>query len=147
MKNSHFKKALSMFLSILMVFSCFAGMPVLIGHDHTHAEAAEAGAKDHYLFAYFTGNSSAGQTVHFAVSEDGLHYTALRNNDPVIIPSKGTGAIRDPYIWYNEQDNYYYLIGTDMDANDWVWEYNCNGFLMWRSKDLVHWYDETFINV
>ena len=40
MKNSHFKKALSMFLSILMVFSCFAGMPVLIGHDHTHAEAA-----------------------------------------------------------------------------------------------------------
>ncbi|MBQ3520033.1 MAG: InlB B-repeat-containing protein, partial [Clostridia bacterium] len=147
MKNSHFKKALSMFLSILMVFSCFAGMPVLIGHDHTHAEAAEANEKDHYLFAYFTGNSSAGQTVHFAVSEDGLHYTALRNNDPVIIPSKGTGAIRDPYIWYNEQDNYYYLIGTDMDANDWVWEYNCNGFLMWRSKDLVHWYDETFINV
>ncbi|MBR3956079.1 MAG: InlB B-repeat-containing protein [Clostridia bacterium] len=147
MKNKHFKKALSMFLSILMVFSCFAGMPVLIGHDHTHAEAATTDLKDKYLFAYFTGNSSDGQTVHLAVSEDGFHYTALRNNDPVIIPSKGTGAVRDPYIWYNEQDNYYYLIGTDMDATDWVWSDICNGFLMWRSKDLVHWYDETFINV
>ena len=143
MAKLRIKKALSVFLSVLMVLSCWVWVAP---HDHTHAEAAEV-TKDHYLFAYFTGNSSDGQTVHFAVSEDGLHYTALRNNEPVIIPSKGTGAVRDPYIWYNEQDNYYYLICTDMDAADNQWWDNCNGFIMWRSKDLVHWYDETFINV
>ena len=133
-----------------MIMSCWVWVAP---EEHTHAHAAEA-VKDKYLFAYFTGNSSDGQTVHLAVSEDGLHYTALRNNEPVIIPSKGTGAVRDPYIWYNEQDNYYYLICTDMDAdipsdpnNIGYWWDNSDSFLMWRSKDLVHWYDETYINI
>ncbi|MBR3595860.1 MAG: InlB B-repeat-containing protein, partial [Clostridia bacterium] len=143
MAKIRLKKTLSVFLSVLMVLSCWVWVAP---ESHDHAHAAEA-VKDMYLFAYFTGNSSDGQTIHLAVSEDGLHYTALRNNEPVIIPSKGTGAIRDPYIWYNEQDNYYYLIGTDMDSADNQWWDNCNGFLMWRSKDLVHWYDETFIDV
>ena len=145
MKNNLFKKSVSIFLAVLMIMSCWVWVPEI--HDHSHAEAAAAAVKDKFLFAYFTDNSSEGQTVHLAVSEDGLNYTALRNNEPVIIPSKGTGAIRDPYLWYNEQDNYYYLICTDMDASNNQWWDNCNGFLMWRSKDLVHWYDETFINV
>ena len=148
--KTHFKKAMSVFLSVLMVLSCWVWVAP---EEHNHAHAAEA-VKDKYLFAYFTGNSSDGQTVHLAVSEDGLHYTALRNNEPVIIPSKGTGAIRDPYIWYSEQDNYYYLICTDMDADiasdpnkiGYWWD-NSDSFLMWRSKDLVHWYDETYINI
>ncbi len=142
MKKTYFKKSVSLIMTVLMLMSCWVFFP----GEHNHASAADA-VKDKYLFAYFTDNSSDGQTVHLAVSEDGLHYTALRNNEPVIIPSKGTGAIRDPYLWYNEQDNYYYLICTDMDASGNVWWDNCNGFLMWRSKDLVHWYDETFINV
>ena len=150
MAKTRIKKALSVLLSVLMVLS---GWVWVVPHDHDHAHAAET-VKDKYLFAYFTGNSSDGQTVHLAVSQDGLHYTALRNNEPVIIPSKGTGAIRDPYIWYNEQDNYYYLICTDMDAdipsdpnNIGYWWDNSDSFLMWRSKDLVHWSDETYINI
>ena len=137
------KKALSMLLVALMVLSCW----VWVDPSQSLVASAAETIKDKYLFAYFTDNSSEGQTVHLAVSEDGLHYTALRNNEPVIIPSKGTGAVRDPYLWYNEQDNYYYLIATDMDASGNVWWDNCNGFIMWRSKDLVHWYDEMFINV
>ena len=142
MKKTYFKKSVSLILTVLMLMSCWVFFP----GEHNHASAADA-IKDKYLFAYFTGNSSDGQTIHLAVSEDGLHYTALRNNEPVIIPSKGTGAIRDPYLWYNEQDNYYYLICTDMDAVDNQWWDNCNGFLMWRSKDLIHWVDETYINI
>ena len=145
MKNTTFKRAMSFFLTVLMVLSCWVWLPSEA--THIHAEAADSAVKNKYLFAYFTGNSSDGQTVHLAVSEDGLHYTALRNNEPVIIPSKGTGAVRDPYLWYNEQDNYYYLICTDMDSVDNQWWDNCNGFIMWRSKDLVHWYDETYINI
>ncbi len=144
--KTHLKKALSVFLSVLMVLSCWVWVAPE-SHNHAHAAEVNNTVKNKYLFAYFTDNSSAGQTIHLAVSEDGLHYTALRNNDPVIVPSKGTGAVRDPYLWYNEQDNYYYIIATDMDASNNQWWDNCNGFIMWRSKDLVHWYDETFINV
>lgn len=141
MKKNVFKRALSMAMAVLMVLSCW------VWFEPVETVNAANEVKDKYLFAYFTDNSSAGQTIHLAVSEDGLHYTALRNNEPVIVPSKGTGAVRDPYLWYNEQDNYYYLIATDMDASNNQWWDNCNGFIMWRSKDLVHWYDETFINV
>lgn len=141
MKKNVFKRALSMAMAVLMVLSCW------VWFEPVETVNAADEIKNKYLFAYFTDNSSAGQTIHLAVSEDGLHYTALRNNEPVIVPSKGTGAVRDPYLWYNEQDNYYYLIATDMDASNNQWWNNCNGFIMWRSKDLVHWYDETFINV
>ena len=135
------KKALSIVMAVLMVLSCW----VWAAPEKT--AVANAATKDHYLFAYFTGNSSAGQTVHLAVSEDGLHYTALRNNEPVIIPSKGTGAVRDPYLWFDDSNDegYYYLIGTDMDSSA-GWSDCCNGFIIWRSKDLVHWTDETFIS-
>ena len=141
MKKNVFKRALSMAMAVLMVLSCW------VWFEPVETVNAANEIKNKYLFAYFTDNSSAGQTIHLAVSDDGLHYTALRNNEPVIVPSKGTGAVRDPYLWYNKQDNYYYLIATDMDASNNQWWNNCNGFIMWRSKDLVHWYDETFINV
>lgn len=135
------KKFLSVIMAVMMVLSYW----VWAAPEKT--AVANAATKNHYLFAYFTGNSSAGQTVHLAVSEDGLHYTALRNNEPVIIPSKGTGAVRDPYLWFDNSNNegYYYLIGTDMDSSA-GWSDCCNGFIIWRSKDLIHWTDETFIS-
>ena len=146
METKPMKKVLSMLMAVLMVLSCWVWVepsPSLI------AEAANETVKDHYLFAYFTGTSKEGQTIHLAVSEDGYQYTALRNNEPVIIPSKGVGNVRDPYIWYNEQDNYYYILATDLDFTDGGGDYsnNSQSFIVWRSKDLVNWYDETFIDV
>ena len=38
-----------------------------------------------YLFAYFTGNSKADESIHFAVSDDGFNYSALNSNQPVIL--------------------------------------------------------------
>ena len=146
MKKNVFKRSLSMVMAVLMVLSCWVWADpsqLLI------AEAADDTLKNRYLFAYFTGTSKEGQTIHLAVSEDGYNYTALRNNEPVIIPSKGVGNVRDPYIWYNEQDNYYYILATDLDFTDGGGTYsnNSQSFIIWRSKDLVNWYDETFIDV
>lgn len=143
MKN--FRKALSLLLASLIVMSCW----VWVDPAPLMAEAANAAVKDKYLFAYFTGTSKEGQTIHLAVSEDGYNYTALRGNDPVIIPSKGVGNVRDPYIWYNEQDNYYYILATDLDFTDEGGTYSnhSTGFIVWRSEDLVTWHDETFIDV
>ncbi len=151
MKNNLFKKSLSVFLAVLMLLTGWVGVPTEVHNHAANALAAEANeqTKDHYLFAYFTGTSKDGQTIHLAVSEDGLNYHALRDNEPVLIPSKGVGCIRDPYIWYNEQDNYYYILATDLDFTDGGGDYseNSESFLIWRSKDLIHWYDETMIDV
>ncbi|MBQ3128240.1 MAG: InlB B-repeat-containing protein [Clostridia bacterium] len=139
------KRILSTILAVATLMSCWVWM----APEQNKAAAATTDAKDHYLFAYFTGTSKEGQTIHLAVSEDGYNYTALRANEPVIIPSKGVGNVRDPYIWYNEQDNYYYILATDLDFTDGGGTYsnNSQSFIIWRSKDLVHWYDETFIDV
>ena len=139
MKN--FRKALSLLLAVTIVLSCWVWVDP---HQHM-AEAANEAAKDHYLFAYFTGTSVDGQKIHLAVSKDGYNYTALKNNDPILLPSKGVGNVRDPYIWYDERTNYYYVLATDLDFENSPW--NGSGFIIWRSKDLVNWSDETYINV
>ncbi len=144
MKKS-FKRAIAFVLCFLMILTA-GPLELLSGLKAYAAQAANETLKNHYLFAYFTGNDRNGQTIHLAVSKDGYNYTSLHNNDPVIVPSKGTGSVRDPYIWYNEQDNYYYIIVTDMDSTD-GWNGVNEGFLIWRSKDLIHWYDETSIDL
>ena len=52
-----------------------------------------------YLFCYFTGNEVSEQTIHPAVSTDGYNFKALNNNEPIIEQTKGTGCVRDPYIF------------------------------------------------
>ena len=137
------KRILALLMTMLMVLSCW------VWFEPVETSAANLTGDSNYLFAYFTGTSIAGQTIHLAVSQDGLNYTALRNNEPVIVPSKGTGCVRDPYLWYNEKDNYYYILATDLDFTDTGSDYsdNSESFIVWRSKDLVHWYDETMIDV
>ena len=138
------KRILAFLMTMLMVLSCWVWFEPV-----ETSSAANLKGDSNYLFAYFTGTSIEGQTIHLAVSQDGLNYTALRNNEPVIVPSKGTGCVRDPYLWYNEQDNYYYILATDLDFTDTGSDYsdNSESFIVWRSKDLVHWYDETMIDV
>ena len=139
------KRILSTILAVATLMSCWVWM----APEQNKAAAATTDAKDHYLFAYFTGTSKEGQTIHLAVSKDGYNYTALRNNEACLVPSKGVGNVRDPYIWYNEQDQYYYILATDLDFTDGGGTYsnNSQSFIIWRSKDLVNWYDETFIDV
>lgn len=99
-----------------------------------------------YLFTYFTGNSVDEQTVHFAVSADGYHFTPLKGNNAVIRQTLGTNCCRDPYI-FKGQDGYYYIVATDMDASANVWWGNSVSMVYWRSKDLVNWSDETIIDM
>ncbi len=99
-----------------------------------------------YLFTYFTGNAKAEQTIHFAVSNDGYNYTPLKSNNAVITQNLGRKCCRDPYI-FKGQDDYYYIIATDMDASTNQWWGNSDTMVLWRSKDLVNWSDETIISM
>jgi len=40
--------------------------------------------RNKYLFCYFTGNEPDEESVHFALSENGYHFTALNHNKKII---------------------------------------------------------------
>ena len=91
-----------------------------------------------YLFTYFTGNSKSQEAIRFAVSDDGLVYKALNNNQPVISSAEisSTGGVRDPHI-LRGTNGWFYMVVTDMvSANGW----NSNrGMVLLKSQDLIQW--------
>ena len=97
-----------------------------------------------YLFAYFLGNEPHQERISFAVSEDGYNFAPLNGNKPVITQTKGKQCVRDPYI-FKGQDELYYIVGTDMKCIE-GWESN-HSLVVWRSKDLIDWSDETIIDM
>ena len=100
--------------------------------------------RNRYLFAYFLGNEPEQERICFAVSDDGYHFTPLNGNKPVITQTKGKQCVRDPYI-FKGQDEFYYIVGTDMKCVE-GWESN-HALVVWRSKDLINWTDETIIDM
>lgn len=97
-----------------------------------------------YLFCYFVGNKPEEERIHFAVSEDGYNFTALNNNQPVIIQTLGKKCVRDPYI-FRADDGTYYIVGTDMKSEE-GWTSN-HALVSWKSENLVDWTDETIIDM
>ncbi len=96
-----------------------------------------------YLFCYFTGNEPENESVHFAVSEDGYHFTALNHNNKIITQTLGKKCCRDPFI-FRDEDNVFHIIATDMRCYD-GWSSN-HSMVLWDSRDLVHWENERIID-
>lgn len=99
--------------------------------------------EDAYLFCYFVGNEVEEQRIHLAVSSDGYNFKALNGNEAVIEQTKGTGCVRDPYIFKAEDEEgreCYYIVATDMNALE-GWTSN-HAVIFWKSYDLVNWEDE-----
>lgn len=95
-----------------------------------------------YLFAYFNNNTTEGQQVCYAVSNDGVNFTPLNGGLPVIASDtiSRSGGVRDPHI-LRGNDGWFYLVLTDMDMSLGKW--TCQGIVMLRSRDLVHWQHHT----
>lgn len=103
-----------------------------------------------YLFVYFEGNEDLQadgtrplqEAVFYALSRDGYNYTALNNNQPILVSASGTGGVRDPFIFKTEEGDYV-MLATDMHAR-YGWRSN-NSLVTWRSNDLINWQEETII--
>jgi hypothetical protein len=91
-----------------------------------------------YLFVYFTGNDEAKEQLRYATSADGLKYTALNGNNPIIASSaiSRSGGIRDPHILRGE-DGKFYMVMTDMKSS-LGWSSN-RGIILLKSEDLITW--------
>ena len=109
--------------------------------------------RDKYLFAYFTGNTTDGEKLRYAVSQDGINFAPLNKGVPVSIvdvPETGeglevyptgtktsawsTGHIRDPYV-FKAQDGSYYILATDLSTPEHGFNNNSK-MLVWHLDDL-----------
>jgi len=81
-----------------------------------------------YLFTYFKDPGSSG--VYFALSNDGYHYTALNDGNPVLPPAQKGELMRDPYLTRGP-DGQFHMV--------WTWEWRDTKIGYAHSADLVHW--------
>ncbi|MGN1263977.1 MAG: hypothetical protein ACI4TW_08060 [Prevotella sp.] len=105
--------------------------------QRTIALATSKPIYSHFLFAYFTGNATNQQQVHYAVSDNGLDFTPLNSGLPVIAADSisVSGGIRDPHILRGD-DGWFRMVAT-MDWQQGKW--SNRGIVMLRSRDLIHW--------
>lgn len=146
MKTKFSKRIISLLLSLLMLVTAFPIATV----------ATQAATGDKYLFAYFTGDND-GQRIRFAVSDDGINYTPLYNNAPILSSTAVSDTItwnekqgwshskgaRDPFIIAKRDENgniingQYYIVATDLrvgknNGNS----YNNSKLLVWDITDI-----------
>lgn len=105
-----------------------------------------------YLFVHFTsGETGDKEYIWYSLSRDGLHWTDLGGDEPIIKSNLGTKGIRDPFVVYDEKLKKYFLIATDLLTTSGNWyEFSHNGsrsLLVWESKDLINWSEERLIEV
>jgi len=120
--------------SVILVF--FAVFTLNFG---VQAQGKKQAGNSAYLFAYFTGNDKAEESIRFAISEDGYRYKALNNNRPVISSEKisSTGGVRDPHILRGADGKHFYMVATDMVSAK-GWDSN-RAMVLLKSNDLITW--------
>jgi hypothetical protein len=98
---------------------------------------AALAANSAYVMAYFTESpqqQAANYGLHLAVSQDGLNWTPLNQNNPVVTPTAGTLGLRDPFV-FRKQDGTFVVLATDLNGTDFGQN---NQFLhVWDSVNLT----------
>lgn len=110
-----------------------------------------------YLYAYFSRdkNNTDHQQIHFAISKDGITWSDLNEDKPVLTSEMGDHGVRDPYIIRSAEGDKFYLIATDLDiysskyGGNWgkMSTEGSQDLVIWESEDLVNWSKQRNINV
>jgi len=126
-------KSVKLFSSLLFLFLSANGFSQLTPSGQNFAG---------YLFTYFegSGENNRQEQLRFAVSENGINWYALNNNQPVIPSDKisQTGGIRDPHILRGTDNQNFYMTATDMFTMKNGWDNN-PGIILMRSNNLLDW--------
>ena len=112
-------KKITSFILTALLLALLAPLAALHGADND----------DILLLSFFRDNGQAG--IYLAASDDGLHFTPLNNDQPVMKPGPWPkqSLTRDPSMVYH--DGKFHAVWTTS------WGGNCFGYA--ESKDLVHW--------
>ncbi|MBK6935951.1 MAG: glycoside hydrolase family 43 protein [Chitinophagaceae bacterium] len=90
-----------------------------------------------FLFSYFKNNGKDG--LHLAYSQDGLKWTALKNDQSFLKPVLSKDSLmRDPCI-VRGADNKFHMV--------WTVSWNQRGIGYASSNDLINWSEQQYIPV
>lgn len=134
MKKSFSKRLLAVFLAAVMVVTAVP-MAVFAANK---ANSAGGG----YLMAYFKDNSDR-QKLYFSMSKDGYTFEELNGDQEIPLDYSKTQSnhIRDPFIFKAQNDDAngykYYIIATDMNANNWGEQDRQHAANLWGTKDIA----------
>ncbi|RXD07604.1 glycoside hydrolase family 43 [Sphingomonas sp. UV9] len=129
--------------------------PVTVPIDLTVAAASASGkgAKEAYLFVYFTGDSVDGEKLRFAISDGNtaLQWKDLNHAKPVLESTFGTRGLRDPFIMRSAEGDRFFLLATDLSTGRTGWggatDRGSSYLEIWESTDLVHWGEQRHVKV
>jgi hypothetical protein len=116
------KSNLIFFTILFFTLSCFA--------QQTKETKNKSNNNEVLVISFFRGNGEMG--TYMAWSEDGIHFKALKNNQPIFSPPQwkdDQNLTRDPSVLYH--NGYFHLVWTCGNGG--------NGFGYAKSKDLIHW--------
>lgn len=107
-----------------------------------------------YLFAYFTGDDdqadAVNQRIRFALSKDGVNFTSINGNAPILKNDQVLGTItwnnktgmahtkgvRDPFIIKKVNEAGYFVVATDLRVGANGGSYNNSKIVVWDINDL-----------
>lgn len=99
-----------------------------------------------YAFAYFTGDSRAGENIYLATSNgnDALNWVELNGGQPILESTAGTKGLRDPFIIRSHDGSKFYLLATDLSIGSGTsWDSavrkGSRYLEVWETADLVTW--------
>ncbi len=120
----------------------------------TVRKAIAAAPYEGYAFAYFTGNSLAGENIYFAASEgnNALDWRELNGGQPALTSSQGTKGLRDPFLIRSPEGDTFYLIATDLSigsGTSWGDSVRTGSqyIEVWESHDLKNWSAQRHIKI
>lgn len=106
-----------------------------------------------YLFTHFTNDDHGDkEQVWFAISRDGLNWTDIGSDEPVLSSKIGTTGVRDPFMIYDENLKKYIIIATDLcttKGGSWD-DFSARGsrdLIIWESENLIDWTEERAVTV
>ncbi|MBV9867726.1 MAG: glycoside hydrolase family 43 protein [Abitibacteriaceae bacterium] len=88
-----------------------------------------------YVMSYFR---TAAEALHLAISDDGLQWQALNQNQPVLTGTVGTKTLRDPFV-FQAQDGQFHLFAT----NGW----KADSIVHATSPNLINWSEQELLPV
>lgn len=147
-----FRRSLACIIAVVMIATSLPFSAITANADTV--------AGDKVLFAYFCGDdegtTAINQKIRFAVSEDGINFSPLNGNLPILSNEEDengicfnnewgkyshTGGARDPFI-FNKRNadgsiaDGYYIVATDLCVNSNSNSYNNTKILVWDVPSL-----------
>ncbi|KAI1640697.1 beta-xylosidase/Xylanase [Biscogniauxia mediterranea] len=135
---------------LLLAVAVAGFMPMAAAHYiprlASHIPRAVTDPYEGYAFAYFTGDTVAGEKIYLAAStgNDALDWTELNGGQAVLTSTMGTKGLRDPFVMRSVEGDKFFLLATDLSIGSGTsWgdsvRHGSRYLEIWESSDLITW--------